>query len=1006
MDSRLRIDSLNEQLFDAIKKNIPLKIEKLIKDGAELFAIKDKKNPIELAVDLEHWKCVDAILAAAPVMNSKDTNRYGSALLSAIKADRRTTAETLLKAGASTTWYSTDDENYSLHWAIKNHNIAIIAPLIKAGASITQPNKANQTPMQMAVSLEYWDCVLEIIIEAGDDLDEVGSVLIEAIKANRDQIVELLLKKNVSTGWHTQNDNNYALHWAVKKYNNYILTLLINHKANLAQTNKANMTPIHLAANLGNWSSIETIAKAVSTDDKDTYHYGEALLAAIQKNQIKTAEILLKAKTPATSEEHRYLHEAVSASTPEMVKLLLRYGAKISQTNRIGETAFEVACSSRKWAHAETLIQDKNFKINDRVNMGTAFNHAIAAGQLEIAEALYKEGVSTTHKTKESGNSSLHWAVLEWSKLKNNAQTISYVMTRSGNEIAVAVNVDDETPIELACRLGLSDCAQLLIEHEKKSSAYPDFSRINALHYEKALLHAIRHGDYPIVKSLLEQHTPCNKANSEMGNIALHLALTNNKNNRQMIALLLEHGADPMVLNNNEKTTIDLAKHLKHPCLDLLKEYQRQRLRENTKQGSTKFNPKNSTPSSRMEENRDQANRLYQSMCDNNCAAEEMPVMTDRLVKCHLAMLESIKLKLVDQRENLKKETTNYLNQIVNEKTELGSLNLLIQTINTLLKYPQQPVAINLLQALNSVEAKDVLDIIERKNRLRHYYQNKVKNFLYDLNNKIKATHFKVTNFLGMYVDGIPDHVQELKKHLAKLPELQTEEITAVKIKSIYAEVVKILAHIQKSTSRRHPTTKSFYKYAKKGAKSLNFAEPLDFTMNNLSYPIPNLSQEVFQTFVRVNPLTPHETLYNITSDQNSPLIQHHHLYPSLNTGIVAPSNSLNNSPPSYKEYLSMTNKYQDPNMVVVTPPPVYVIPPMNMVQELNISPPSFDSKPSAIQPIAISPNELSTTVFNDMFPPVPENTLPKLSIYSQPSAPLITTKNTEEKRRELVLAN
>lgn len=780
--------------------------------------------------------------------------------------------------------------NRTLFAAINNNNTSEIKQLIENGADLAAVNQDKKTPIDLAVSLGYWESV-ETIAKAKKTNDKdtyhYGSALLSAVQENRYDMAQCLLEAGAPTTMRFKDGKNNSLHCAVKNKNVKTIELLISYKANLAAVNQDKKTPIQLAAALKYWEGVEAIAKAKKTNEKDTYHYGGALHSAVHEDELTTVEALINAKASidwhSIATGNLCLHEAVIKDNSKMVTLLLEHGFDSTVRNKAKQTPLELACSLGHWVSAEILVQDKSFKLGDDNNAGMAFIDAVKAGQLEIANALLKAGASPTQRTKPDGNTGLHCVVKQWPELRNNAKAILYVLSIGGSQIAL--NNENKTPVELACELGLWDCAQLLIE----SSHVHDKSQLDALHYKNALLYAVKQNNYAISRLLLEQHAPCDSWNSEMGNRALYWAVKNNK--PEMVTLLLEYGADPNVRNQSGKTTLDLAQDLGHSsCLKRLQEYNCCKS-ENTMKAllaspADKRLESKERDQKSLEQYRYQADHLYQSMCDNAIQAEDLPNAIQFLHSYHHAILQADLVKLQAQRESLKNtapgKTDDCLIQEVDEGAELGKLSFLIMAINTLIKFPDKPVFPYSLENQNSAEAKHVKDYIERKNHIQEYGKNVMK-YLTDFDVKIKQTEWKVKNFLGMWVSGIPKHVKAIQKELERLPVLKL----SYDIFSVYAGVIRILSSIDKS-KQRHLNTTRFYSDESREAKSISFVNLDEMAQQDA----PLQPQSVF--------VSDHQ-IYNLPSEVYEPI------YPDLD--VCAVPDALAAFPtaflPTYQDHMS-----------------------------------------------------------------------------------------------------
>jgi len=800
-------------IFVAIRSKDIAEIKRLLNTGADLtWRNADKLTPIGLAATLSQWECVEAI-AEYKKTDIKDDATYGNALIFAAKSDSYKTVKILLEANAPSSWSTASDGNRALHWAVKNNNKPMIEVLLQHGADVTAQNTAKQTPIQLARSANQWECVETIAKnKKADDNDngKYGDALVIAIKIDRLETTQILLEAGASKTWMITESGNRGLHCAVQNNNKRMIKLLLKHgfdtKLTVENTEKK-YTPIQLAAHLGHWKCVKAIAKAVKADDKDNARYGDALLLAVKDNQLDVVEILIQANTPITWEttttKNRCLHEAVIKKNPEMVALLLKYGANPSARNKAEQTPMELACSLGHWECASLFTQDASFKFDDSTKAGIAFIEATKASRFDIAAYLLKAGASTTEITKPDGNTILHWAVQT-----NNLKAIRYALKIGASQ--TTQNTHDNTPIELASELGHWDCVQLLLELGNPDSNQKTL--IDSLHYENALLHAIKQGNYAIVKLLLEHHAPCLRWNSEMGHIALYHAITHSKKNPDIVTLLLNHGANPNIKNKDGKTTYDLAQQLgSQECVKQLQKY------DHDKNNDASIEKKNVDL---VENYCQKADDLYESVCENAIQAYKLPETLLRIRQYHRDILEYDLVKLKAQRDTLKNNTsiqTEYLTQSINLNSELGKLSVLIATIQSLLHYPQHPIQINNLQHIDVPEAQHILVYLERKQRIDRYTET-LRAYLIDFKFHLTQAQWRVKNFFGNWVDGVPSHSKSMNHALENI----SNSTSADNIYKAYVEIFHSLRHIPKST-RRDDNTREFYKQSYQVIKSINF---------------------------------------------------------------------------------------------------------------------------------------------------------------------------------------
>jgi ankyrin repeat protein len=637
---------------------------------------------------------------------------------------------------------------------------------------------------------------------------------------------------------------------------------LIEKGADLASQNNEKQTPIQYARSLSRWECIEAIANCKKTDEKDTYYYNDALIIAAHINRYDTVKSLLKAGASTTwmiaGTEDRPLHCAVTNKNTEMIKLLLEHSADPSQTNKAGQTPITLACTLGYWACTDIFVQVKLPKFQDSAQAGLAFIDAVKAGKLTLARALFDAGISTTEQTQTDGNTCLHWVVKQWAKLKNNAEMLHFVLEHGGSQ--TTQNNDNKTPIELGSELGYWDCVQLLLEFGKNDR--DNKQKIIELHYEHALIHAIKQGNYAITKLLLENNAPCGRWNSEMGNIALYWAVKNNNSISDMVSLLLKHGADPNIKNKKAETTYDLAKQLGHTaCLKRLQAsnsgIQPSPICSLLKLLSTGLNS--------VEKYRQEAENLYDSLCENGLKAAELSTAIKCLTICHQQILTNDLERLKARRNALRSNTTgqmNYLTQSLDINSELGKLNAVIQTICNLLNYPYKPLQLAYLLNPNSPEGADIQLYLLHKQKIDEY-THRIHIFLSSMNSQISQSKLKV-KFFGLWVDGVPEPIMSLQNNLKKLSKTPSSD----EIFQAYEELIKLLTFIAKLEGV-HESTHQFYH---------------------------KISQQIASnTFLPTNT----ESIYPIQLTQQTPLyIPANYYYPQM----AAQSNEL---PPSYTQVMS-----------------------------------------------------------------------------------------------------
>lgn len=709
--------------------------------------------------------------------------------------------------------------------AISAKKITDMQTLITQGADLAR-TKAGKTPIQYAHRLGFVGgihAILEAVPKTTpNDTYKYGDVLLFATEYNDTSMALKLITAGAALDWHTVPNLNSCLHWTVKKENLTLLRELLLYGANLASLNAEGETPAELAAKNNWWEGLEEIVATVKKPlIIDKYKLGAALLYAVKDNcKVALIESLLDAGASlawsSTASHYGYLHWAVSNKNTDVFNLLLNKGAKqFHGKDKI--TVFDLACSQGKWEYADILIQHKTFETSNHTH--TALLHAITAGQMVIANKLLDKGISINHIF--NGNTYLHCAVEQWNTLCKPSATLLFLLEHGASQ--VAINSAGETPIELACKLKLWNCAQVLIMNNAKNQdnslikTNSALSRIAALHYEDALFYAIQAANYFIANLLLEQGTPCDSSNSDYGNISLYYAIKLNDNSAeaalQIISLLLKYGANPNIKNKNAKNTYDLAQELHHAgsflqsILQALKPY---------------INTENTNPTAALtitnksaikintilniKHYREAAQVMNQGICSNTYAAKDLPIIVKRLSHYYDTILEYDAAILKEQcdQKKLPSSTTMLLTQTTDTTSELGKLYQLNGIINTLLNFPQKSITLSLdtLQNFKMIEADDAANYICFKRQAAQYHHN-VKQYLYNLATQISTKKDWKKYFLGMWVRSKPDHIIAIEQQINKLLINSSFEETL----TIYADVLRLLFT---TSAYRHKDTSAF----------------------------------------------------------------------------------------------------------------------------------------------------------------------------------------------------
>ena len=295
----------------------------------------------------------------------------------------------------------------------------------------------------------YWDGLITLAKDLrviNDPLRPTDDeeTLFGAVRANAIAKVEALLKSGEDA--NQRNDNgSYPMHFAC--INNYITIakLLLQHGASVTVTNRAGLTPLHCAVDVGGSLKlcIWLVANGAEVDAPSCTGKTPLHCTCLQGFR-EIAQWLIKkgANVHAeTTDGCVALHFACHRGSVELVDLLLEKGAVLTAANTKGETPLMWAC--------------------DR-------------GHLDLVMHLHEKGVNMAARSN-LGHTSLHYAALN-----GHIDVMIYLVQTA----AIDVNVPDNdmgTPLHCACQRGHKDCALWLMENGGILSSVTS-SKVTVLH--------------------------------------------------------------------------------------------------------------------------------------------------------------------------------------------------------------------------------------------------------------------------------------------------------------------------------------------------------------------------------------------------------------------------------------------------------------------------------------------------------------------------------------------
>ncbi len=246
----------NSALHCAVINDDVNMVKLLLEKGASLtWKNNDGKTPFQLACDLGHFDCAELCFADKDKYTDVDGARYGGLLIHAItEVSSLELIKRLHQAAASLTARTRADKKTALHHAADRFFPDYAIFLLKCGASQTEVEHYDYTPIQEAANKKNWQVVKAMLdvyqgkklsLQEMEDL-HLDEVLLQAIIYNEYTIVKSLLELGVPCNKTSPMFGNIALTYAAMycKNNPDIVTLLLEFGADPNIRNRHGKTVI------------------------------------------------------------------------------------------------------------------------------------------------------------------------------------------------------------------------------------------------------------------------------------------------------------------------------------------------------------------------------------------------------------------------------------------------------------------------------------------------------------------------------------------------------------------------------------------------------------------------------------------------------------------------------------------------------------------------------------------------------------------------------------------
>ncbi|OXU16507.1 hypothetical protein TSAR_009114 [Trichomalopsis sarcophagae] len=510
----------------------------LLERGADVRQVtSDNVSPLHIALEQGSVRIVELLIKHNADVNVRQHRTGVTPLHIAVKRACHESVQLLLAAGADAN-VTTNLNITALHLAFEARDREMIASLLAHGADPNLP-KYGKSPLELSIECRWPDLarqllqrgadpnsissdqlpmifntikqknveLLQLLIEFKADINTPDpksnySPLMVAASCRCDEAAEVLIDSGADLDYATE-DGTTTLHLALERRREFLVKLLLRKGANL-EIKKRSLAPLHVAAEC-RWLDVAEVLLARGADVNElTIYFATPLFYAVEKSEFAMAKLLLRHGADVNYKWYgsTALHVASGLRQPEMVTLLLDWGARVNEYNE----------------------QD--------ADCVSALHIALKNGDEKIAKILLERRASVKMRDRKMNRMPLHLAA------ESGCVEAARMLLARG---AMANDTDkmDVTPLQLAAMRSRINMAELLLEHGAQVNARNRSDHYTSLHY------AVIRRNYNMVRLLLAEGADVHCEDSLGTRTPFNLALQKFEDDRMLHLLLLEQATGP-----------------------------------------------------------------------------------------------------------------------------------------------------------------------------------------------------------------------------------------------------------------------------------------------------------------------------------------------------------------------------------------------------------------------------------------------------------------------------
>jgi len=298
-------------LHAAVRNGNAQEVERLLVSGANPNATDPRGNvPLLQAAWTGNAAIIDSLLNHGADVNRRNSETANSPLLYAVLSGRETVVRLLLDRGARVDFRYRDNQTI-LHIAAASGSVPILEALLAASADVNAVDQRDRTALDEAVLHDQLPAVL-VLFHHGSDVRRVPLL-----------------------------DGRGPLHEACVKGFSNLIQPLINAGADPVQPDRFGLTPLDLALDYKNESTVRALLHLDPLPDALRYAAEAAMESATLRGQTEIAKLLIRAGLPInerTPAGATYLSDAALKGRKQLVQILLDQGADVNADNPAGGT--------------------------------------------------------------------------------------------------------------------------------------------------------------------------------------------------------------------------------------------------------------------------------------------------------------------------------------------------------------------------------------------------------------------------------------------------------------------------------------------------------------------------------------------------------------------------------------------------------------------------------------------------------------------------------------------